>query len=32
MTIRDEFEYFFLKLRSKLFNTLPNKLRSILRG
>tara|TARA_Y100000590_G_scaffold247159_1_gene277739 strand:+ start:442 stop:1197 length:756 start_codon:yes stop_codon:yes gene_type:complete len=32
MTSRDEFEYFFLKLRSKLFNKFPNKLRSILKG
>ncbi|MBH11308.1 MAG: hypothetical protein CMG74_13330 [Candidatus Marinimicrobia bacterium] len=32
MTSSDEFEYFFLRLRSKLFNKLPNKLRLILRG
>ena len=32
MTLRDEFEYFFLKFRAKLFNKFPNKLRSILKG
>ncbi len=32
MTLRDEFEYCFLKLRSKLFNKFPNKLRLLLRG
>ena len=32
MTLGDKFEYCFLKLRSKLFNKLPNKFRSILRG